>query len=101
MDVTFRRTGERLAREHLEELARSERLAGLIHRTWGRAARPLDDERLERVCACLDELSARWSGLAVGGELTVTWPETARAPHRAAPAPRRGARRPRGGRVHR
>ena len=65
-DRRLRRRGERLAREHLGELARSERLAAEALRAWVRGPRPHADERLERVCARLDELSARWSALAVG-----------------------------------
>jgi len=95
------RRGERLAREHLDELGRSERLAAEAQRAWVRGPRPLAPESLERVCTRLDELSARWSTLGIGGTLTVDWPESARTPHHAAPAPRRAARRPGGGRVHR
>ena len=94
-DRKLRRRGERLAREHLDELARSERLAADALRAWVRGSRPHADERLERVCARLDELAARWSGLRVGGTLTVDWPETAatRARHVAAAPERRSAHR--------
>ena len=111
MDVTFRRTGERRysvtarpdrkLRRRGERLGRSERLAAEAQRAWVRGPRPLAPESLERVCTRLDELSARWSTLGIGGTLTVDWPESARTPHQAAPAPRRAARRPGGGRVHR
>lgn len=114
MEVTFRRTGERrysviarperwpavtmgrgerLAREHIEELARSERLAAEVLRAWTTGARA----GLEGVCAQLDELSARWSALGIGGTRTVDWPETAASrPHHPANGPgRRAAHRPR------
>ena len=96
-DRRLRRRGERLAREHFDELASSERLAAEALRAWVRGPRPHADERLERVCARLDELSARWSSLAVGEAMTVTWPAPRRslpprrpratAPHPAAAAP--------------
>jgi hypothetical protein len=66
----------RLFRAHLEQLARSERLAAEALRIWVRGPRPHADGRLERVCAQLDELSARWSALAIGGALALHWPET-------------------------
>jgi hypothetical protein len=100
-DRRLRRRGERLAREHFDELARSEQLAAEALRAWFRGPRPHADERLERVCVRLDDLSARWSVLPVGGAITVTWPDTRRTLHAAAPARRRSAPRARGGRVHR
>ena len=90
-DRRLRRRGERLAREHLDELARSERLAAEALRAWIRGPRPHADERLERVCARLDELSARWRALGVGGELTLTWPRQTLP--RAAPGAVRAASR--------
>jgi hypothetical protein len=94
-DRKLRRRGERLAREHIEELARSERLAAEALRAWTRGPRPHSDERLERVCAHLDELSARWRDLGTGGTITVHWPEPAstRALHAAAKPARRTAHR--------
>ena len=100
-DRRLRRRGERLAREHLDELARSEHLAAEALRAWLRGPRPHADERLERVCVRLDELSELWRGLGIGGELTLEWAETARAPHPspARPRPDRLARRPGAGRA--
>jgi hypothetical protein len=105
-DRRLRRRGERLAREHLDELARSERLAAEALRAWVRGPEalrawvrgpgPHGDERLERVCARLDGLSTRWSALAVGEAMTVTWPATRRTLHTASPARHRAAPRPRG-----
>ena len=92
-DRRLRRRGERLAREHLGELARSERLAAEALRAWVRGPRPHPDERLERVCARLDELSAGWRALGIGGELTLTWPGTAQVPHPASTERHRPARR--------
>ena len=94
-DRRLRRRGERLAREHLDELTRSEHLAAEALRAWTRGPRPPADERLERVCARLDGLSVRWSSLPVGGAITVTWPATRRTLHAAAPARRRSAPRAR------
>ncbi len=97
-DRRLRRRGERLAREHLEALARSEHRAAEALRAWLQGPRPHADERLERVCLRLDELSELWRRLGVGGEMTLEWPETAaRAPHPASRPPRRSARRPRPG----
>lgn len=98
-DRRLRRRGERLAREHLDELARSEHLAAEALRAWVRGPRPHADERLERVCARLDELSARWSSLPVGGAISITWPAAARSVRAAAPPRRRTAPRARGGRA--
>jgi hypothetical protein len=95
-DRKLRRRGERLAREHLDELARSERLAAEALRAWVRGPRPHADVLLERVCARLDELSAGWTALPVGGEITVGWPASRRSPHAASPARHRAAPRPRG-----
>jgi len=92
-DRRLRRRGERLAREHLGELARSERLAAEALRAWVGGPRPHADERLERVCARLDELSARWRSLATGGELRLTWPGSPRVPHPASGERHRRARR--------
>lgn len=94
-DRRLRRRGERLAREHIEELARSERLAAEVLRAWTTGAR----SGLEGVCAQLDELSARWSALGIGGTLAVDWPETAASrPHHPANGPgRRAAHRARRG----
>jgi hypothetical protein len=99
-DRRLRRRGERLAREHLDELARSEHLAAEALRAWVRGPRPHADERLERVCVRLDELSELWRRLAIGGELTLTWVETPYAPHPASARPRaRRAHRPGAGRA--
>jgi len=96
-DRRLRRRGERLAREHFDELARSEHLAAEALRAWVRGPRPHADERLERVCARLDELSARWTELAIGEAITITWPATRRSLHTASPARHRTApRHPRG-----
>jgi hypothetical protein len=100
-DRRLRRRGERLAREHLDELARSEDLAAEALRAWTRGPRPHSDEQLERVCARLDGLSARWGTLPVGGAITVRWPATRRTLHAAPPARHRYAPRARGGRAHR
>ena len=92
-DRRLRRRGERLAREHLGELAHSERLAAEALRAWVRGPRPHADQRLERVCAGLDELSARWQALGIGGELTLSWPERPHVPHPASGERHRPARR--------
>ena len=92
-DRGLRRRGERLAREHLGELARSERLAAEALRAWAGGPRPHADARLERVCAGLDELSARWQALGIGGELTLSWPERPHVPHPASGERHRPARR--------
>ena len=98
-DRRSRRRGERLIRLHGDELGRSERLAGEAMRAWTTGARA----GLEAVCAQLDELSARWSTLGIGGTLTVDWPEAATSGtlHPAGGSGRRAAHRPRRGRTPR
>jgi hypothetical protein len=96
-DRRLRRRGQHLVRTYGHELARSEQIAGRINQAWLRAARPLEDERLERVCEQLDELSAAWQAVGIGAEMTLTWEEAAHAPRPPARAPRRSARRVRPG----
>lgn len=92
-DRRLRRRGQHLVRSYGHELARSERIAGTINQAWLHAKRPLADERLERVCAHLDELSAAWRAVGVGAEMTLTWEEAPRAPQPASRERRRPARR--------
>jgi hypothetical protein len=66
-DRALQRRGRSLMRRHADDLAESERLAALALRGWLRG--DLDP----RVRARLDELSARWSALAVGEEMRVEW----------------------------
>lgn len=40
------------------------------------ARRVYGDDALARVCACMDELSAKWSRLAIGESFTVAWRST-------------------------
>ncbi|MEP6864289.1 MAG: hypothetical protein ABJE66_26955 [Deltaproteobacteria bacterium] len=63
----LRRAGD----PHAATLARSmattvAEMAAQAHRTYG-------DEVLARVCACMDELSATWSRLAIGESFTLAW----------------------------
>jgi hypothetical protein len=75
-----------------EQLATSERIAFLCDIAWRRrhGQRPdlafaapaspissVDAARIERVLSRLDEVAPRWHQLAVGGELTFTWPSLA------------------------
>ena len=79
----------RRERANREQLQTSERLAYLSDIAWRRrhgqrpdlalsdASSPisvLDAARIERVVSVLDELAPQWHRLAVGGELTFTWP---------------------------
>jgi len=87
--------GEKLLREGREEAALSERATYICLYEWlARSADPtrrkratqmapkpqptadslMSEELLVRICARLDELSARWASLAIGQSLTVEWP---------------------------
>ncbi len=93
--------GEKLLREGSEDSAQSERATGICLYEWlarssdsgcrKRAAemalqakesrgqlaatesQALNDAMINRICARMDELSARWSALEIGQSLTVTW----------------------------
>jgi hypothetical protein len=39
--------------------------------------RALSEKKIERICRHLDELSSRWSRLAVGESMSVSWPDLA------------------------
>lgn len=71
------------------DMARSERIAGLVDLAWRRRAGaatpawadrtpiPPDDQPLvDRVLGHLDEVAPRWHALPVGGALVFTWPAT-------------------------
>jgi hypothetical protein len=75
-----------------EDMATSERLAGVCDLVWRRrhgqrpdptrpapatVLSPEDARRVERVADRLDTLAPLWSQLPVGGELAFTWPCTA------------------------
>jgi hypothetical protein len=62
------------------------------------ARRLYGDDALARVCACMDELSAKWSRLAIGESFTVAWryADAATLGARAAVREPRGLRRPHG-----
>lgn len=95
--------GARLLREGREEAEQSERATYLCRYEWltrssdperrnmaiqmaGEAkrirklqpnpeSRALNDELIARVCSRLDDLSARWVSLGIGGSVTLEWPE--------------------------
>jgi hypothetical protein len=97
------RRGDKLLREGRDELEISERAADICFNEWlsrsnnparmkmadrlpsrqkhMQGHRPADDgdmlsgEVLDRICACLDDVSARWAALEPGGSLTVVWPD--------------------------
>jgi hypothetical protein len=76
-----------------DDIARSERLAGLALRAWERDETPSE---LERLMPRLAKVARRWHSLPVGGSLTLDWPfPEARAKaafrrrERPRPAPRR------------
>lgn len=104
VDRKLRERGLRIAGQHGDDLKRSEALAQGVTIAFKRGDRPADDPEVERVCALLDELSARWRELRVGQSMTVPWssPQSSprpggRAPRQARPgAARRGRPRARG-----
>jgi hypothetical protein len=104
VDRKLRQRGERLVHEHGADLQRSEQLAYRVTISFKRGDRPVADPEVERVCALLDDLSARWRELRVWESVTVPWPSRQRSarsagrPPRPAPpgAARRARRRARG-----
>jgi len=84
-----REQGLRRERTNEEQLETSERIASLSDLAWRRrhgqrpdpafaqpysAVSAVDATRVERVVSLLDDLSPLWHELAVGGELSFTWP---------------------------
>lgn len=51
----------------------AERMATTVSKMAEDAQRQYGDEALTRVCACMDELSAKWSRLAIGESFTEAW----------------------------
>jgi hypothetical protein len=63
----LRRSGDARVKEVAEKISSTPaRVAEEARRLYG-------DESLARVCACMDELSDRWSRLAIGESFTVPW----------------------------
>jgi len=90
-------------RSNEEQLATSERIAYLSDIAWRRRhgqrpdpayappsspISPLDAARIERVVSALDTVAPQWNQLAVGGELSFTWPSLVAAQGQATPLPR-------------
>lgn len=48
-------------------------MASTLAEMAAEARRAYGDEALARVCACMDELSAKWARLAIGESFTVAW----------------------------
>jgi hypothetical protein len=81
-EASLRRTGH-------EDMATSERLAGITDVAWrrragartpewaaGRPPTPEDEARVRRILPHLDRAAALWHDLPVGGTLAYTWPGT-------------------------
>ena len=51
----------------------AESMATTVSKMAEDAQRRYGDEALARVCACMDELSAKWSRLAIGESFTEVW----------------------------
>jgi hypothetical protein len=63
----LRRSGDLRAKELAEKIASTPaRIADEARRLYG-------EQSVARVCACMDELGARWSRLAIGESFTVPW----------------------------
>lgn len=63
----LRRSGDVRANELAEKIASTPaRVADEARRLYGEAS-------IARVCACMDALSGRWSGLEIGESFTVPW----------------------------
>ena len=100
-DSKRRERGLRIADQHVDDLKRSEALAYRTTIAFKRGDRPAPDDEVERVCALLDDLSARWRQLRIGESMTVPWdpnqrdrgPRAGRRPPQARPAAARSGRR--------
>ncbi|WP_344280838.1 hypothetical protein [Actinomadura napierensis] len=92
----LRRKEAALRRSGHEDMATSERIAGVADVAWRRragartpewaAGRPLsheDEARVRRILPHLDRAAALWHEVPVGGSLAFTWPSTAPAARRA------------------
>jgi hypothetical protein len=90
VDRKLRQRGERLVREHGDDLQRSEQLAYRVTIAFQRGDRPAADADVERACAVLDELSGQWRALGVSESMTVPWPSRQRSSRPAGRAPRQG-----------
>lgn len=94
--------GEKIRAGETDHFARSERATHVVWQEWlsrsnvksdknkaismkeqadqlrqmmsGSERRSIDDS-IERMCRHLDEISAEWSGLSVGGRMTIRWPD--------------------------
>jgi hypothetical protein len=63
----LRRSGDVRVMQLAEQIASTPaRIADETRRRYG-------EESVARICACMDELSNRWSRLAIGESLTVAW----------------------------
>ena len=66
-------------------------MATTVARMAEGAQRLYGEDALARVCACMDELSAKWSGLAIGEAFTVSWTTVQRDKRSPSRQPRRRA----------
>jgi hypothetical protein len=69
-----RRTARRIAAIGRDDMLRSEHLSWVCEAAWRGSAADVDAD-VARVVRRLDELSARWVALGVGGSLVLEWPE--------------------------
>jgi hypothetical protein len=76
------RRGEKLLRQGRADAQSSERAVYLYYQAWMARARgdqsnaadaQLNDNHLTRMCDVLDKVSAEWSTVSVGQELTLHW----------------------------
>jgi hypothetical protein len=56
------------------------RMATTVSKMAEDARRQYGEEALARICACMDELSAKWSRLAIGESFTEVWRTASRQP---------------------
>lgn len=79
--------GKKLLSEGRDESGQSERAAFICWNEWmarskssGRkmfSSPKLADQKMNEICAHLDQLSSRWSRLEVGESMAVSWPDLA------------------------
>ena len=73
------RSGDRIAKENRADASLSELVVNLACRTWKKETelpdqiKGISKEDVQRICQSFDEISRKWSTLAVGESITLDW----------------------------